>query len=166
MFNPKTSNKKEKSLVEIMIIVIVVAVLMMSFIYYFFKEENKLTKVAFGQLAQNFSTKVTAVHAQWFMDKQPDSVILVLPNEKQHINLNSNGWIDTLNHDNSCAEIWKKILMGPMYFMNSPVSAVEIRTANITIGHVCQFELPSGLYFEYNAENGKVSQVLSRNVKP
>lgn len=166
MFNSKASDKKEKPLAEIVIIVIVLAILMMNFIHYFFKEENQLTKVAFNQLAQNFSTKVTAVHAQWFMDKQPNSVILVLPKEKQHINVNSNGWIDTLTNKNACVDIWKKIVMGPMYFMNSPVSAVEIRTANITIGHVCQFELPSGEYFEYNAENGKVSQVLSRSIKP
>lgn len=158
MFKPKASDKKERSLAEIVIMVIVLAVLMMSFIHYFFKEENQLIKVAFNRLAQNFSTKVTAVHAQWFMDKQPDSVILALPKEKQHINVNSNGWIDTLTNENACADIWKNIIMGPMYFMNSPVSAIEIKTADITVGHVCQFELPSGEYFEYNAESGKVSR--------
>ena len=78
MFNPKASDKKERSLVEMVIIVLVLALLMMSFILSFFKQEEKFTEVAYSRLAQNFSTKVTAVHAQWFMDKQPDNIVLSL----------------------------------------------------------------------------------------
>lgn len=159
MFNPKASDKKERSLVEMVIIVLVLALLMMSFILSFFKQEEKFTEVAYSRLAQNFSTKVTAVHAQWFMDKQPDNIVLSLPQESQRIYVNRRGWIDTLDNENACANIWKTVIMGPMRFMNSPVSAVEIRSGNIVVGRVCRFELPSGEYFEYSSESGKVSSV-------
>ena len=166
MFKHRTSDKKERTLVEIVLIVLVLAILMMSFIHSFFKQEEKFTEAAYSRLAQNFSTKVTAVHAQWFMDKQPDNIVLSLPQESQRIYVNRRGWIDTLGNENACANIWKTVIMEPMNFMNSPVSAIEIKSANKTVGRVCRFELATGEYFEYSSENGKVSQILLKNVNP
>jgi len=76
MYKPNAADRKERTLAEIVIIVLLSAILMMNFIHYFFKQEDKLTQVAFNRITQSFSTKVTAVHAQWFMDQQPNIVIV------------------------------------------------------------------------------------------
>lgn len=163
MTRQTVSDNKEKSLAEIVIIVLIIAILMVSFIHYFFKQEDQLTNVAFSRLAQNFSTKVTVVHAQWFMDKQPNIVIIALPKEQQKVSVNNNGWIDHLEGNLACSHIWNMVMMEPMFIMKMPISAVEVKKAGINVGRICRFELPSGQYFEYNAHSGKVSNVLSLN---
>jgi len=160
MFNIKFFEIKERTLAEIVVILVLLAILMMSFIHYFFKQEDNLTNLTFNRLAQSFSAKVTTVHAQWFMDKQPNYVVLVLTNERQSVYVNHKGWVDTLETTNPCASIWQVVLMKPMVFMNSLVSAIEIKPTDLAFGRKCRFELPSGKYFEYSSANGKVSQVL------
>lgn len=165
MFNPQSSDKKDRSLVEIVILVMILAILMMSFIHYFFKQEDRLTHVAFSRLAQNFSTKVTTVHAQWFMDNQPNIVLVTLPKEKQKVSVNKNGWIDHLTGDLVCSRIWDTVMMEPLFIMNTPISAIEVKKATIKVGRICRFELSLSEYFEYNAQSGKVSKVLSLNTE-
>jgi len=160
MFNSKSFERKERTLAELVVILVLIAILMMSFIHYFFKQEDKLTNLAFSRLAQNFSAKVTTVHAQWFMDKQPNYVFLMLPNERQSVYVNRQGWIDTLETNNPCANIWQVVVMKPLVFMKSLVSAIEIKPTDLTQGRKCRFELSGGEYFEYSSANGKVSQVL------
>ena len=42
------------------------------FINFYFKNESQVhTRAGFDSIAQIFNTKVSAVHAQWMMDKQP-----------------------------------------------------------------------------------------------
>lgn len=158
------SDKREKTLAELVIIVLIIATLMSSFIYYFFKQEQQLTQVGFDAIASTFSTKVTTVHAQWFMDGQPDVVIVYsLAKQKQSIPVNKNGWLDTLNSKTACSSIWQNVIEAPMSFMKSPVAAIEIKREKNQNGHICQYVLPTGEYFEYSSTNGKVSRVMRRN---
>jgi competence protein ComGC len=166
MYKHKASNKKERSLAETVIIVVLLAILMMSFIHYFFKQEDQLKQVGLNRVIQSFSTKVTAVHAQWFMDKQPSIVNAVFDNKTQPITVNSKGWIDTKNDELACAKIWDIVIMEPMTLMKMPIAAVEVKKHNMDTGRVCQFELPLGEYFQYNSQSGKVSGALSRHDEP
>jgi len=52
--------------------------------------------------------------------------------------------------------------MEPMTLLSIPISAVEVQKNNMDVGRICQFELPKGEYFEYNSQNGKVSDTLVR----
>jgi len=165
MFKPSASDKKERSLVEIVIIIVLLAILMMSFIYYFFKQEDQLTKVAFNQMQQNFSTKITTVHAQWFMDKQPTTVLVALPKENQKVQVNKKGWIDSISDKSACYNIWQQVMMEPLVVMNQPIAIVEVKNVNMSIGRICQYELPKGEFFEYNSHNGQVSRIQSRKVE-
>lgn len=170
MYKSNASDRKERTLAEIVIIVLLSAILMMSFIYYFFKQEDQLTQVALKRISQSFSTKVTAVHAQWFMDKQPNIVIVkfsdnydqISENKSQAITVNKNGWIDSSDKELACAKIWELVIMEPMKLLNIPISAVEIKKHNMDVGRICQYELPKGEYFQYNSQNGKVSDALQR----
>jgi competence protein ComGC len=166
MYKHKASDKKERSLAEIVIIVVLLAILMMSFIHYFFKQEEQLKQVGFNRITQSFATKITAVHAQWFMDKQPNIVKAVYGNKIQPITVNSNGWIDTEDDELACAKIWDIVIMEPMTLMKMPIAAVEVKKHNMDTGRICQFELPLGEYFQYNSQNGKVSGILSRSNEP
>ena len=62
-------SKREKTLSENIIVIAVLGILMTSFVYYFFKDEQRLTHTGFDYVAQNFSSRVVALRAQWFMDK-------------------------------------------------------------------------------------------------
>ncbi|MDO7084310.1 hypothetical protein WNY51_09965 [Pseudocolwellia sp. AS88] len=166
MYKHKASNKKQRTLAEIVIIVVLLAILMMSFIHYFFKQEDQLKQVGFNKVTQSFAGKVTAVHAQWFMDKQPNIVKAVFDNKVQPIKVNSKGWIDTTDDALACAKIWDIVIMEPMVLMKMPIAAVEVKKHNMDTGRICQFELPLGEYFQYNSQNGKVSGTLSRNYEP
>ena len=166
MYKHKFPHKKERSLAEIVIIVVLLAILMMSFMHYFFKQEDQLKQVGFNRLTQSFSGKVTAVHAQWFMDKQPSIVKAIFDNKIQPITVNSKGWIDTKDDGLACAKIWDIVIMEPMILMKMPIAAVEVKKHNMDIGRICQFEFPMGEYFQYNSQNGKVSGTLSRNDEP
>ncbi len=64
------SEKKEQSLAEFVVIVALVGVLMAVFINFFIKNESQFIRAGFTTIAQTFNTKVSAVHAQWMMDKQ------------------------------------------------------------------------------------------------
>jgi len=164
VYEPKAGGKR-RTTAENVIIILLLAILMMSFVDYFFKQEDKLTQIAFNRINQNFATKITAVHAQWFMDKQPDIVHVEIDNETQSIAVNNKGWVDVEDQELSCAKIWEIVIIEPMMLMKKPISAVEIKRNNMILGRICQFELPLGEYFQYNSQNGKVSGIKSRSNK-
>ena len=84
MTRQEVSDKKEKSIAEVIITGLLILLLMMSFIYYFFKEESEITKVGYLSLANSFFTRVTTIHAQWYMENKPAQVgITVLNNVNQ-----------------------------------------------------------------------------------
>jgi len=159
----KASNKNKRTLAEITIIVILLAILMMCFIHYFFKQEDQLQQIGFNRIAQSFSAKVTAVHGQWFMDRQPHIVEALIGNEVQRVKVNLEGWIDSEDDNLACIKIWNIVIMEPMIFMNMPIVAVEVKKYNMEVGRICQYELPLGQYFQYDSQNGKVSGILLRN---
>jgi len=170
----QVSDKKGKSMAENLIIMVMLGLLMASFIYYFFKQEAHFTKVGFDAVANSFSARITGIHAQWFMDKQPRWVIIkettTINGNRENIRVavNSAGWVDIsteeyLNVENGCQLIWQQVLATPMVYMKQPISAVLV---NVSINnetqqksHSCQYSLPSGEYFEYQPSNGKVSKI-------
>jgi len=163
MSRQHVTEKREKSLAEIVIIVLMVSILMMSFIHYFFKQEEQLTTVGFNTLAQNFSTKVTTVRAQWFMDKQPDMLTLVTSSSIQKIYMNKKGWVDSNIINLACEQIWKVVMTESLNLMNMEITATEIAPKAHQMGRICEYRLPSGEYFEYNSADGKVSTIKQVN---
>lgn len=160
------SEKKEKSLAEFLIIITFVGVLMAIFINYFLKNEEQFTHAGFATLAQTFNTKVSTVHAQWLMDKQPNIVQLVSLNkkEKQAISVNNAGWVDVNQKQLACEAIWQLIIETPMNVMQLSISAIEVHD-NINERDnqakvQCRYVMLDGSYFQYNRANGKVSTVI------
>jgi hypothetical protein len=174
MTRQQVSDKKGKSMAENLIIVAMLGLLMASFIYYFFKQESHFTKVGFDAVANSFSARVTGIHAQWFMDNQPRWVIIKettnLNGSRENIRVavNSAGWVDIsteeyLTVENGCQLIWQQVLATPMVYMKQPISAVlvnkSVTNERQQKSRSCQYSLPSGVYFEYQPSNGKVSQI-------
>ncbi|MBL4940154.1 MAG: hypothetical protein JKY81_00660 [Colwellia sp.] len=167
------SEKKEKSQTEFIVIVVFVGIMMAIFINYFIKNETQFTHAAFTTIAQSFNTKVNAVRAQWFMDKQPNVVYLASFNKekKQAVTVNKSGWIDAHQAQSTCEIIWLLVLETPMNSMRFSVSAIEVFTSSDTQQSAqvdaknsqCRYVLLDGSYFQYNRANGKVSKVITLN---
>ena len=157
------ADKRERSLGELTIIVLLVASLMATFIHYFFKQEQQLSHAGFTALANTFSAKATLINAQWYMDNQPTIVMVNTGgSQSQQVPVNNKGWIDSVSGQLVCQSIWQIMLEAPLIFMRAPVSVVEVKREINQQGHICQYGLPSGAYFEYNSANGKVSEVMIR----
>lgn len=164
------SEKKEQSLAEFVVIVALVGVMMAVFINYYIKSEEQFSHAGFTTLAQSFNTKVSAVHAQWLMDKQPNIVLLASFNrkEKQAIPVNKAGWIDVKTNDRlACENIWQLVMETPMDLMKLSISAIEVydhtNEKNDQAKAQCRYVLLDGSYFNYNRANGKVSKVTKMN---
>jgi len=163
------SEKKEKSLAEFLIIIALVGVMMAVFINYFVKSEPQFTHAGFTTLAQSFNTKVSAVHAQWLMDKQPNIVLLASFNkkDKQAIPVNKTGWIDVQQKNLACEAIWQLVMEAPMNLMKFSISAIEVHDntnkQEVQTKAQCRYALLDGSYFHYNRANGKVSKVTKLN---
>jgi hypothetical protein len=167
------SEKIEKSLAEFIVIIALVGVMMAILINYVIKSESQFTNAGFNTLAQSFNTKVSTVHAQWLMDKQPSIVLLTAFNEKekQAISVNNSGWIDVKQKQLACEAIWQLIMETPMSLMQFSISAIEVH--NVNDAHqknssrakkgLCRYVLFDGSYFEYNRAKGKVSKVIKSN---
>lgn len=159
------SEKKEQSLAEFIVIIALVGVLMAVFINYFIKSEAQFSHAGFSTLAQSFNTKVSAVHAQWLMDKQPNTVLVASfnKNEKQAIPVNSAGWVDVKQKQLACENIWQLIMDTPMSLMKFSISAIEVhdntKKQDVQAKALCRYTLLDGSYFHYNRTNGKVSKV-------
>ena len=164
------SEKKEKSLAEFVIIVALVGGMMAIFINFFIKNEEHFTRAGFATVAQSFNTKVNAVHAQWMMDKQPNTVYLASMNKakKQAVSVNKAGWIDVPKEKLVCEKIWQLVMETPMSSMRFPVSAIEVySSSNKQEGDLknsqCRYVLLDGSYFQYERTKGKVSKVFEPN---
>lgn len=161
MSTQSDSNQREKTLGENIGIVLLFAIMMAIFIYYFFKQETQLTQVAFDRVANNFSAKIMAVRAQWFMDNQPKFVIIKdNENNTRHIEVNKSGWVDFQSNDQNCRQIWSVVTESELSFMNQPVIIVEINNDLEHKLNVCRYSLPSGEYFDYYLTQGKVTSVM------
>lgn len=167
-----TTEKKEKSLSEFIVIVALVGVMMAVFIKYFLKNEDQFIKAGFANIAQTFNTKVSAVHAQWLMDKQPKVVYLASLNhdKKQVIPVNMAGWIDVKQDRLTCEAIWLIIMEASINTVKFPVSAIEVYATNgdresdksNAEYSQCRYVAENGSYFQYNRAKGKVSKVIEQ----
>jgi hypothetical protein len=167
------SEKIEKSLAEFIVIIALVGVMMAILINYVIKSESQFTNAGFNTLAQSFNTKVSTVHAQWLMDKQPSIVLLASFNnkEKQAIPVNNAGWVDVKHKELACEAIWQLIMETPMSLMQFSISAIEVHNSNdkhqknqgAANKSECRYVLPDGSYFEYNRAKGKVGKVIKSN---
>ncbi len=162
--------KKEKSLAEFVVIVALVGVMMAIFIKFYLKNESQFTQAGFVAIAQGFNTKVNTVHAQWMMDKQPNTVYLASLNseKKQAIPVNKFGWIDAQQTQLACETIWQLVMELPISEMKFPISAIEVRTSstknmNDSTNSECRYVIVDGSYFQYNRAKGKVSNVIKVN---
>ena len=167
------TEKKEKSLAEFVVIIALVGVMMAVFIKYFIKNESQFTRAGFTTIAQTFNTKVSAVHAQWMMDKQPNVVYLASLNKdkKQAVSVNEGGWIDVKQEQLPCEAIWLLVMEVPMNSLKFSVSAIEVNKVqnssqqeqDKTENNECRYVLRDGSYFQYNRAKGKVSKVFESN---
>ncbi|MDX2369718.1 MAG: hypothetical protein QNK36_15185, partial [Colwellia sp.] len=154
------SEKKEKSLAEFLVIITLVGVMMAVFINYFVKGEAKFSRAGFTTLAQTFNTKVSAVHAQWLMDKQPNIVLVASFNNKnkQAITVNHAGWVDVKQKELACEAIWQLIMETPMSLLQLSISAIEVHDKTNEQHEQakvqCRYVLLDGSYFHYNRANG------------
>lgn len=158
--------KREKTLAEQIITVVMVAILMAGFLYYFLRQEGQLTKVGFETVATNFAATVSTIRAQWYMDKQPRIVLLKEQGKQQSIrkiSVNKNGWVDNNSANSNCFIIWQQVMDSPLEFMNKPIVALQINKNTDNNTRSCRYMLASGEYFQYNLDNGKVSNVLISN---
>lgn len=159
------TDKNEKSLAEFVVIIVLIGVLMSVFINYFIKQQDQFSDAAFESLAQTFTIKVSTVHAQWLMDKQPPVVKLASMNkvEKQSISVNERGWIDVNNSSLACEKIWQLVMESPLSLMKQSVAAIEVRNFSAegskSTNVLCRYILSNGVYFDYNRQKGKVSAV-------
>lgn len=165
MTSLQVSEKREKSLAEILVVVVLVSVLMSSFIYYFFKHQEQLTHTGFQAIAQVFAARVNGIHAQWFMDQQPNYVVLDSHKVQSDgvktikVPVNKKGWVDTNNDESlACQKVWHYAMETPLMFMKRPIGAVLVEENNNELRY-CQYSLSSGEYFTYHLHNGKVSEV-------
>jgi competence protein ComGC len=173
MTSQQVSAKKGKSVAENLIILVMIGLFMATFIYYFFKQEQLLSQTGFDAVANTFSARLNGIHAQWFMDNQPNWVIIkentVINGESKNtsIEVNAKGWVDVSTVDmvgnrNNCQIIWQQVLGIPMFYIKQPISAVMVivnTRNNEKKSHLCRYGLPSGEYFDYQPSNGKVSKV-------
>jgi hypothetical protein len=173
MTSQQVSAKKGKSVAENLIILVMIGLFMATFIYYFFKQEQHLSQTGFDAVAYTFSARLNGIHAQWFMDNQPNWVIIkentVINGESKNtsIEVNAKGWVDVSTVDmvgnrNNCQIIWQQVLGIPMFYIKQPISAVMVivnTRNNEKKSHLCRYGLPSGEYFDYQPSNGKVSKV-------
>lgn len=158
--------KREKTLAEQIITVVMVAILMAGFLYYFLRQEGQLTKVGYETVATNFASKVSTIRAQWYMDNQPRIVLLKEQGKQQSIrkiSVNKNGWVDNNSTNSNCFIIWQQVMDSPLEFMNKPIVALQIIKNTDNNTRSCRYMLASGEYFQYNLDNGKVSNVLIIN---
>ena len=164
MTSLQVAEKNEKSLTEILVVVVLVTSLMASFIYYFFKHQEQLTRAGFESLAQVFSARVNGIRAQWFMDQKPRYIVLNSSNIqsdgglKVNVPLNKAGWVDAGDASLPCHKIWHYVIEAPLVYMKQPVGAVLIEQQNNLLPY-CQYSLPSGEFFTYHRNTGKVSEV-------
>ena len=160
----KTSNQSEKkqaSIIEFLVVIVIIAVLMKLLLDLFFSQQEKITNTAFVGLAQSFTSKVNVVHGQWLMDQQPDVVVLsrLNSNEKEYVNVNRYGWIDTKKSSLACHDIWQQTLSMPLQVVKSVVIAIEIQNKAIKNGRLCRYSITNGQSFDYRSDIGQVKQV-------
>jgi len=167
MLNNQRVNKREKAMAEFVVVIIVFAILMKVFINYFSEQEQSITTTGFTAIAQNFNNAVQVVHAQWLMDKQPKVVWLATLNnaETSAVTVNKHGWLDVpkresiLSTTTACETIWQLAMTIPMQFMKFSIAAISLRDQELGDYQHCRYLLPSGQYFDYYSETGRVSKV-------
>lgn len=154
--------KREKSLGEQVIIIVLLGAMMALFLYYFFKQTNELSQAGFGNLAHNFSAKVTAIRAQWYMDKQPQMVFVRentsdnKRNQGYGIPVNQKGWVDVGEGGIGCEKVWQFVMGTALVFMKQPISVISVESAGQPDERQCRYGLPTGEYFVYQPSTGKV----------
>lgn len=154
---------------EFIVVIIILAVLMKIFLNYFSEQEQQITTTGFTGIAQNFNNTIMVVHAQWFMDKQPNVVWLATQNKKDKVavTVNKRGWLDIpkqtikLTNITPCENIWQLTMTIPMQLMKFSIAAIELRDKGLGDFHHCRYLLPSGQYFEYYSETGRVTKVVN-----
>ncbi|RHW76910.1 hypothetical protein [Colwellia sp. RSH04] len=156
--------KREKSLTEFIITVVLLALLMKVFISYYFDQQEQITTTGFNRLAQSFNSTVIAVHAQWLMENKPSVVTLKQLNSeaKQRFSVNKNGWLDITKNNFSCEKIWQAAVAVPMSLMKLSIATIELKEQGKNFHH-CRYILPSGQFFDYHSETGKVTEVIPKS---
>lgn len=148
------AEKREKSMGENIVIITLVAGLMAIFIYYAFRQESQITQVGFETLTNAFSSKVTAIRAQWFMENQPN--VVVVKDKSLRIKVNRKGWVDYSPASGHCVSTWQAVMQPELKFMNQIVSAIEIKKDQHQVIFYCRYQLSSGQYFDYYPSTGTV----------
>lgn len=156
---------RENRLVEFIIVITLIGMLMSVVIYYYLKSEAKISHVIFNTAAQKFTAKVNTVHAQWLMDNKPHKINVSMVNKTQSqlIEVNGQGWIDTLDAILPCELIWQQVIGTPLLVMKQPIIAINIQMTTkqqlVKKQLICRYLSSNGKYFDYNRSLGHVSAV-------
>lgn len=174
-----TESKKQKVISEKVIVIAIVVSLMAFFLYDFTEQDHKLTNTGLNSTVLAFSSKLNIVRSQWFMDKQPNVVVLrefthddKQQQNHQNIPVNKKGWVDISNETNEtnekgtlklspCQLIWQYLIGDELKIMNAPVVAIEINDKTEGLNRVCRYQTNGGAYFEYDSANGKITGALA-----
>ena len=158
---PIYADKRQRSVVEFLIVVVIIAVMMKLLLDLFFSQQEQITNTAFVGLAQSFTSKINVIHGQWLMDKQPSTVVLSRMNskEKQYVQVNKSGWVDSNHLSLACHKIWQQTLTMPLQVVKSAVVAIEIQNNSLKTGRLCRYSIANGQSFDYRSDTGKVRQV-------
>lgn len=151
--------KREKSLAEQIVIVVMLGLMMASFWYYFVRQEEPIAKAGFSAIANQFLSQVSAIRAQWYMDKNPKEVWLKegeKPTSKRKITVNAQGWVDSDENNGSCVAIWRMVMNTPLVFMNKPIAAIEVHENSQERLRYCRYVINNGEYFQYYPKKGEV----------
>jgi len=149
--------KKEKTLAEQLIIVVLIAVLMAIFWLEFEENEQVIENTGFEAMSNAFSTKVQLVHAQWLMDKQPSKVMVKNSyGQVEVIAVNKKGWVDAVDAQQPCVDIWRQVMNLPLIFIKQPISVIAVNRMQSVKNSVCRYALNGSTYFEYDKNTGKL----------
>jgi hypothetical protein len=161
MSNQAEVNSREITLGENVIILTV--------LYYFFKQEKQISKVGFDAVARNFSASIIGIRAQWFMDGQPNTLVVKENNRPSIvIKVNKNGWLDYGGEKDNCYRVWQDAMSTNLSFMNQPIAVLEIKKEikgemKDRFTYLCRFSLVNGEGLDYQMNTGKVSVVSMKS---
>ena len=160
----------ELTMNKVLIVVVLLGILMSVFIHYYLKQREYLESNAIKSMAASFSAQVVAARAQWFIEQQPSTLIMKGYDEDENnftkrVTLNKAGWIDVNDKliqqsQGICQQVWLMVMNRPLVFFKGSITSVLVNKSKNEFGHVCRYIVNSGEYFEYNSENGKVSDIF------
>lgn len=171
MKNAQDHNWSRRSLVNVLAVVIFTSLMAVA-IGYFYQAQPNVREARLSALAQQFSASVTNAHWQWQAEGRPSLIMLVhyergmddnqqlVEKDRRPIRMASHGWPQVATTSEGCGKLWRMVLNLPLEINGFRVYAEYFKGENQRPAK-CRFRLSTGAYFEYNTQNGAVSNIIS-----